>query len=64
MHKKELLISEIEEVPEPLIDEILDFIHFLKTKAIKDKLAIAISSESSLKKAWQMPEEDKAWLNL
>jgi hypothetical protein len=28
MHKKELVINEIEHVPEPLLDEVLDFIHF------------------------------------
>ena len=25
-------MSEIEHVPEPFLDEVLDFIHFLKTK--------------------------------
>jgi len=32
MSKKELLMSEIEHVPEPFFDEELDFVHFLKTK--------------------------------
>ena len=50
MSKKELLLSEIEQVPEPLLDEVLDFVHFLKTKIIKEGLDTAIASESSLKK--------------
>ncbi len=50
MGKKELLIKEIDQVPEPFLDEILDFIQFLKTKIIKEKLDISIASESSLKK--------------
>jgi hypothetical protein len=60
MSKKELLISEIEQVPEPLLDEVLDFIHFLKTKIIKEGLDTAIASELSLKKDWLKPEEDEA----
>jgi len=64
MSKKELLINEIEQVPEPFLDEVLDFIRFLKTKAIKERMNIAIASESSLKKDWLKPEEDEAWQNL
>lgn len=64
MSKKELLISEIEKVPEPFLDEVLDFIYFLKTKVIKERLDTAIASESSLKKDWLKPEEDEAWQSL
>jgi hypothetical protein len=64
MGKKELLIKEIEQVPEPLLDEVLDFVQFLKAKIIKEKLDITIASESSLKKDWLRPEEDEAWQNL
>lgn len=64
MSTKELLISEIEEVPEPLLAEVLDFVHFLKAKINREKLDIAIMSESSLSKDWLNPEEDKAWQNL
>jgi len=35
MSKKELLASEIEQVPEPLLDELLDFVRFLKTKIMR-----------------------------
>ena len=38
MSKKELLINEIEQVPEPFLDEVLDFVHFLKAKIIKERL--------------------------
>jgi hypothetical protein len=64
MSKKELLASEIEEVPEPFLDEILDFVRFLKTKIMKERLDTAIASESSLKKDWLRPEEDEAWQSL
>ncbi len=64
MSKKELLIDEIEQVPESFLDEVLDFVHFLKTKINRERLNIAIASESSLKKDWLKPEEDEAWQNL
>ena len=64
MSTKELLIGEIEDVPEPFLSEVLDFVHFLKAKTIREKLDVAIMSESSLKKDWLKPEEDEAWQNL
>lgn len=64
MSKRKLLITELEQVPEPFLDEVLDFVHFLKTKTIKDRLDTAIASESSLKKDWLRPEEDEAWQEL
>jgi len=64
MSTKELLINEIGDVTEPLLREVLDFVHFLKAKAIREKLDITIMSESSLSKDWLKPEEEEAWQNL
>ncbi|MBI4654363.1 MAG: DUF2281 domain-containing protein [Nitrospirae bacterium] len=64
MNKKELLLNEIEQVPESFLDEVLDFVHFLKTKITKERLDTAIASESTLKKDWLRPEEDEAWQTL
>ena len=64
MNKKELLINELNQVPEPFIDEVLDFVHFLKMKVTKEMLDTAIASESSLKKDWLRTEEEKAWQGL
>lgn len=64
MGKKELLIKEIDQVPESFLDEVLDFVQFLKAKMTREKLDITITSESSLKKDWLKPEEDEAWQNL
>lgn len=64
MSKKELLIAEIEQVPEPFLDEVLDFVHFLKLKIVREGMENAVASESSLKKDWLKPEEDQAWKNL
>ncbi len=62
--KKELILREIEHVPDDLFDEILDFIRFLKIKSRKESMETAIASESSLKKEWLRPEEDEAWQDL
>ena len=64
MNTKEELISEIEEAPEPLLSEVLDFVHFLKAKPLREKSDIAGMSESSLGKDWLNPEEDEAWQSL
>jgi hypothetical protein len=64
MNTKEQLINEIEKTPEPLLSEVLDFLHFLKTKTVQDKQYTAVMSESSLRKDWLSPEEDQAWQNL
>jgi hypothetical protein len=64
MNTKELLMNEIDEAPEPLLIEVLDFVHFLKAKRVREKLDIAIMSKSSLSKDWLKPEEEAAWQNL
>lgn len=62
--KKDTIIAELDKVPEKVLDEILDYINFLKEKYIKQKLETALMSESSLKKDWLQPEEDEAWQDL
>ncbi len=62
--KVKLIVNEIEQVPESFLEEILDFIRFLKIKAKTNKLETMIASESSLKRDWLRPEEDYAWRDL
>ena len=61
---KELLLKEIEDMPEVFIEEVLDYVQFLKMKLSKEKLGILILSESSLKEDWLKAEEDEAWQGL
>ena len=44
--------------------KVLDFVHFLKAKAGREKLDTAVMSESSLAKDWLKQEEDEAWQSL
>jgi hypothetical protein len=64
MEEKELIAKEIENIPEPYLIELLDFIRFLKTKALEQKMELALASETSLKKDWLKSEEDDAWKDL
>jgi len=47
-----------------LLEEVLDFVRFLKSKCAQEKLETSLLSESSLKKDWLSPEEEKAWQHL
>jgi len=47
MNTKELLMQEIEQVPEPILDEVLDFLRFLKTKNEREKLEMQTDLEDA-----------------
>lgn len=47
MNKKQLLLQEIEQVPEPILDEVLDFLRFLKTKHEQEILEIQADLEDA-----------------
>jgi hypothetical protein len=65
MSTKDIIIREIEQTPEIILEEKLDFLLFLKSKHQHEKLDICILSESSLaNKDWLTPEEDEAWQDL
>ena len=51
-------------VPDSVLDEVTDFVHFLKARIVRDGMATSVASESSLKKDWLRPEEDEAWQDL
>jgi hypothetical protein len=64
MNTKDLIIHEIEQIPESLLPEVLAFIQSLKHKHEQEKLETALLSESALAKDWSTPEEDEAWQHL
>ncbi len=63
MADKRAIHQEVDEVPEPLLDQLHEFIRFLKQKASRERLEVAAMSEASLKKDWLRPEEE-AWADL
>ena len=60
---KQLLIREIESMPPQIIEEVYNFVSFLKIKNT-DKSDITLASEKALAKDWLLPEEDLAWADL
>ncbi|MGM0377474.1 MAG: DUF2281 domain-containing protein [Bacteroidota bacterium] len=64
MNNKELLLKEIEDVPEGKIQEVIDFVRFLKAKQREEEFGITLVSEPFLASDWDKPEEDEAWSDL
>ena len=64
MNTKEAIAHEIEQVPEPLLEQVLEFLLSLKSQYQQEKLEITMMSESSLAKDWLSSEEDEAWQDL
>jgi Protein of unknown function (DUF2281) len=64
MPSKQQLLYEIEQIPDFLVGEILDFVQFLKSKHQPDRQETALLSESALAKDWLRQEEDEAWRDL
>lgn len=65
MSVKDLIIKEVDKLPENALAEVLDFIQFLELKAEKDTLVKASQklSERSFDKIWSN-EEDAVYDNL
>jgi hypothetical protein len=65
MQIKQQLIEEIEQTPDEILSEVLDFLLFIKSKKLqREKLEITLMSESVLAKDWLTAEEDEAWKDL
>ncbi|MDZ7704789.1 MAG: hypothetical protein U5L04_09940 [Trueperaceae bacterium] len=63
MDKREEIVRELKHVSEPLLDEVMDFVRFVKFKHA-DKVESALLSETSLAKDWLSPDEEEAWRDL
>jgi hypothetical protein len=64
MNTKDILLKEIEKIPEEELQEVIDFVLFLKSRQREEELDTTFLSESSLAKDWMKPEEDAAWSDL
>jgi hypothetical protein len=64
MTTRDLLMHEMQQVPEALLGEILDFVRFVKAQRTQERLETAMVSEAVLAKDWLRPEEDAAWQDL
>ena len=64
MRDKERVIREIDQLPEPMLQQVLDFVRSLKSKSTRGSLETALFSETVLRMDWLKPEEDEAWRDL
>jgi hypothetical protein len=61
---KDRLERELQHVPEPLLEQVLDFLRFLKAQRTQERMEVTLLSEAALQKDWLRPEEDEAWRDL
>lgn len=67
MSTREALSEEIKNIPEALLNELYDYLLFLKYKKSEkqeENLPMQSASEKVLSREWDTPEEDEAWKNL
>jgi hypothetical protein len=64
MVQKEDLFREIESLPQNLLEEVAEFIGYLKQKNSDKRIDITVASEFSLGKDWLKSKEDEAWRSL
>ena len=64
MTQKELVLDEIEQLPDSLLADVLQYIQGLKATTSREALETAQASEQVLAKDWLRDEEDEAWQNL
>lgn len=61
MGTAERVCEEIMQLPEPLLQEVLDFANFLRSKAGQQDLGnLMLAQEASLKNAWD-DDADEVW---
>jgi hypothetical protein len=61
-NKKLLLERIINDLPASYLQEVIDFVEYLKLKSEKGETMFL--SEESLAKEWLAPEEEEAWKDL
>lgn len=60
----DIILREMEDLPEDRRQEVLDFIRFLKWRRGQEQAETALLSEPALQQDWLRPEEDQAWRDL
>ena len=64
-HSIQEITAKISTLPEPMQQQVFDFIEFMHTNVVRQALASrhepALLSEQALAVDWNRPEEDEAW---
>ena len=64
MNTVETLLKEVQDFPEPLVEQVLIFTRALRTRSLSPRMETALASEEVLARDWLTPEEDAAWTDL
>jgi len=63
MSTREVIVHELERLPEQDLGKLLAFLRSLKEAHAENDVS-TLAAESALAKDWLTPEEDAAWANL
>ena len=64
MTNRAVLLKEIETLPAACVNEVIDFVAWIKQRKLLHIPETMLISEVTLAKDWDTPEEDEAWANL
>ena len=64
MSNRAVLLKEIETLPAVCLNEVFDFVAWIKQRKLSQIPETMLLSEFSLSKDWNTQEEDEAWANL
>ena len=64
MTNRAILLKEIETLPAACLDEVVNFVVWIKHRELSQIPETMLLSETALAKDWSTPEEDKAWADL
>ena len=64
MTNRTVLLREIETLPAAFLDEVVDFVAWIKHRKLSQIPETMLLSEAALSKDWDTPEEDDAWAGL
>ena len=64
MTNRAVLLREIETLPAASLDEVVNFVAWIKFRKLSQVSETMLLSETSLSKDWDTPEEDEAWAGL
>jgi hypothetical protein len=64
MTNRAVLLREIETLPAASLDEVVNFVAWIKYRKLSQVSETMLLSEISLSKDWDTPEEDEAWASL
>lgn len=64
MTSRDKLIRELEDLSEPALEAVLDFVRSMRANPDRGGGETALASEEVLGRDWLRPEEDEAWNDL